>query len=251
MTLFTHSPDGLRIAYEIVGEGAPVLLVHGFASSRAQNWRATGWYKALTDPGFRVIALDLRGHGDSDKPHDPAFYGYEQMSADVLSVAGAAGLETASIVGYSMGGHLALELLMKHPEAIRKVAIAGVGETYLRGASPERFAIADALTEPDPGHLVDPVQKMFRAFAGQPGKDREALAACMRGERRFFTAAELARSTRPALVVCGERDEVSGPPGTLADALHDARAVTIPGRDHMSAVGDKRTKAAVVDFLSE
>jgi pimeloyl-ACP methyl ester carboxylesterase len=149
-----------------------------------------------------------------------------------------------------MGGHLALEVLMRNPQTIRKVVIAGVGETYFRSATPERLAIADALLAPDPERLTDPVQKMFRAFAGQPGKDREALAACMRGDRQFFTAAELAGSTRPALVVCGENDTVSGPPEPLARALNDARAVTIPRRDHMSAVGDKVTKAAVVEFLS-
>ncbi|HEY3778623.1 MAG TPA: alpha/beta hydrolase [Rhizomicrobium sp.] len=251
MTLYTQSTDGLRIAYETAGDGRPVLLVHGFASSRAQNWRATGWYTVLADAGFRVIALDCRGHGDSDKPHDPAFYSYRQMSADILSVAAAVGAAPADIIGYSMGGHLALELLMKHPQANRKLVIAGVGESYLRGATTERFAIADALLAPDPERLTDPVQKMFRIFAGQRGKDREALAACMRGERRFFTVAELACSTRPALVVCGGNDTVSGPPGPLADALHDARAVTIPGRDHMSAVGDKGTKAAVVEFFKE
>lgn len=251
MTRYTQSQDGLRIAYEIAGEGAPVLLVHGFASSRAQNWRATGWYKALAVAGFCAIAMDCRGHGDSDKPHDPAFYDYERMAGDVLAVAAAAHAQPANIIGYSMGGHLALELLMNHPGAIRRVVVAGVGKTYLRGSTPERFAIAEALLEPDPARLTDPVQKMFRAFAGQMGKDREALAACMRGERRFFTAEELVSSTRPALVVCGANDMVSGAPGPLANALRDARAVTIPGRDHMSAVGDKATKAAVLEFLSE
>ncbi|MGH6890007.1 MAG: alpha/beta fold hydrolase [Rhizomicrobium sp.] len=251
MTLFAQSPDGLRIAYEVVGEGPAVLLVHGFASSRAQNWGATGWYKVLADAGVRVIALDCRGHGDSDKPHDPAHYSSALMSADILAVAAATGARPADLVGYSMGGQLALHLLLNSPQAIRKVAIAGVGESYLCGDPPDRFAIADALLAPDPERLVDPVQKLFRAFAGQPGKDRVALAACMRGERRFFTAAELARSTRPALVVCGGNDTVSGRARPLAEALHDGRGVTIPGRDHMSAVGDKATKAAVVEFLTK
>jgi pimeloyl-ACP methyl ester carboxylesterase len=250
MTSFAESRDGLRIAYEIVGRGTPVLLVHGFASSRVQNWRATAWYKTLTEAGFQVIAMDCRGHGDSDKPHDPAFYSYDLMSGDVRAVAGAAGITDAHLIGYSMGGHLGIQLLMEHPEVIRKLVIAGVGANYFHQPATTRFAIADALLAPDPTLITDPVQKMFRAFSEQPGKDIVALAACMRGARRFFSAAELARSTRPALVICGENDTTSGPPDPLAAALHDATAVTVPGRDHMNAVGDKITKSAVVEFLS-
>jgi pimeloyl-ACP methyl ester carboxylesterase len=249
MASIAVSRDGLKIAYEVVGQGAPVLLVHGFASSRVQNWRATGWYKTLNEAGFQAIAMDCRGHGDSDKPHDPAFYSYDLMSSDILAVAGAAGLSDAHVIGYSMGGHLGIQLLMEHPEAIRKLVIAGVGASYFHHDAAVRYGIADALLAPAPALIADPVQKMFRAFASQPGKDRAALAACMRGDRRLFSAAELGRSMRPALVICGENDTTSGPPGPLAAALHDAVAVTVPGRDHMSAVGDKITKSAVVDFL--
>jgi pimeloyl-ACP methyl ester carboxylesterase len=249
MTLFAQSGDGLRIAYEIVGQGAAVLLVHGFASSRAQNWRATGWYKALADAGFQAIAMDCRGHGDSDKPHDPAFYSYDLMSRDILSVAAAAGVATAHVMGYSMGGFLGIQILIEHPELVGKLVIAGVGTNYFHNAPEVRRGIANALLAPDPSRITDPVQKSFRAFASQPGKDSVALAACMRGDRRTFSRAELARTARPALVICGGNDTISGPPGPLAAAMHDARAVTVPGRDHMSAVGDRATKAAVLEFL--
>jgi pimeloyl-ACP methyl ester carboxylesterase len=249
MTSFAESRDGLRIAYEVLGQGTPVLLVHGFASSRVQNWRATTWYKTLDAAGFQLIAMDLRGHGESDKPHDSACYSYDLMSNDILAVAGAAGIGDAHMIGYSMGGHLGIQLMLEHPQAIRKLVIAGVGGNYLHPSMATRIAIADALAEPDPARITDPVQRMFRAFAGQAGKDREALAACMRGDRRFFSLPELAGSTRPALVICGENDAISGPSDPLAAALHDAVAVTVPGRDHMSAVGDKITKAAVVGFL--
>ncbi len=249
MTSYAESRDGLRIAYEVVGQGAPVLLVQVFASGRAQNWRATAWYKTLTEAGFQLIAMDCRGHGESDKPHDPAFYSYDLMSSDVLAVARAASVASAHLVGYSMGGHLGIQLLMEHPEAIRRLVIAGVGANYFHQAAATRFAIADALLAPDATRITDPAQKMFRAFAGQPGKDIVALAACMRGERRFFSLAKLSAATRPALVICGENDTTSGPPGPLAAALHDAIAVTVPGRDHMSTVGDKTTKSAVVEFL--
>lgn len=250
MTSFAQSSDGLRIAYETLGEGAPVLLIHGFASSRAQNWRATGWYDVLTGAGYRVIAMDCRGHGESDKPHDPARYSYELMAGDALSVIAAAGESKAHIMGYSMGGQLSLEILMEHPEVVNRLIIGGVGETYFKAPFGRRAAIADALLEPDKSKIIDPVVMSFRVFAEQPGKDREALAACARGDRKAYTPAELAGSTRPVLVVCGERDVISGPPGPLAAALHDGVAVVVSGRDHMSAVGDKLTKDAVLRFLA-
>jgi len=250
MKSFAESRDGLRIAYEIVGQGEPVLLVHGFASSRVQNWRATNWYKTLTDAGFQVMAMDCRGHGESDKPHDPAYYSYDLMSADILAVLNAAGIADSHLIGYSMGAYLGIQLLMERPEVIRKLVIAGVGENYFHQREAIRFGISNALLAPDPAHITDPTQKMFRAFASQPGKDIAALAACMRGGRRYFSRDELSGATRPALVICGENDDVSGPPEPLADAITGAIAVTVAGRDHMSAVGDKATKWAVVGFLN-
>ena len=241
----------MRIAYETSGEGPPVLLIHGFGSSRAQNWRATTWYKALTDAGYRVVAMDCRGHGDSDKPHDSSFYNYEKMAGDALAVMKAAGIERAYIIGYSMGGHIGIEILMRHPQAVCKLAIAGVGERYLRGQFEARFEIAEAILENDVDRISNPVAKGFRIFAGQAGKDRVALAACMRGDRRAYSAVELARTMRPVLVVCGANDETSGAPGPLAAAFRDACSVIVPGRDHMSAVGDKVTKDAVISFFRE
>src|SRR5215468_4407693 len=111
MTEFALSTDGLRLAYETSGEGDPLLLIHGFASSRMQNWRATNWYKTLNEVGYRVVAFDCRGHGESDKPHDPSFYGYDKMAGDALAVLNAAGVARAHILGYSMGGHIGIEIL--------------------------------------------------------------------------------------------------------------------------------------------
>ena len=258
MTEFTRARDGLSIAYDIVGSGEPVVLVHGFASSRVQNWKQPGWYDALTAAGYRVIALDCRGHGESDKPHDPAFYGHDTMAEDVRAVMAAAGVGTARLMGYSMGGFISLHLLMAHPETMTRLVIGGVGESYLENAktSRDRMAdprfrdeVADALLAPDKSTITNPVAKGFRTFAEQSGKDLRALAACMRAARRNFTREELSRSTRPVLVVCGEKDELTGSPQPLAAAFADGRAVTVPRRDHMTAVGDKVYKEAVLEFF--
>jgi pimeloyl-ACP methyl ester carboxylesterase len=259
MTQFTTAPDGVRIAYETVGEGDPIVLVHGFASDRKQNWRAPGWYETLTGAGYRVIALDCRGHGESDKPHDPAFYGHDLMARDVRAVMEAAGVSRTFLMGYSMGGFISMQVLLRHPELLRKVVIGGVGASYLdRQAAtdavsdPERRnVIADALVEPDKSKITNATARGFREFAEQDGKDRLALAACMRGNRKTFSAEELSRSARPVLVVCGEADVLTGLPGPLAAAFADGRAVTVPKRDHMTAVGDKVYKQAVLQFLPE
>lgn len=239
----------MRIAWEEAGAGEPIVLVHGFASDRVQNWRAPGWYKTLTEAGRRVVALDCRGHGESDKPHDPESYG-DRMVDDVVAVMEAAGLSRADVMGYSMGGMLTMGLMMHRPELVNRAVIAGVGETYFREAGIRRHAIADALTVADPGTLKDPVQRQFRLFAGQAGKDLAALAACMRKARAVYSPDQLRSRTGPVLVVCGELDNLTGSPDGLAAAFPQGRAVTVARRDHMTAVGDKAYKQAVLDFLA-
>ncbi|HEY2068199.1 MAG TPA: alpha/beta hydrolase [Rhizomicrobium sp.] len=260
MTQFaTTAPDGVRIAYESTGGGGrAIMLVHGFASDHVQNWRAPGWYEPLNNAGFAVVALDCRGHGESDKPHDPKSYGHEKMADDVLAVMDAAGIGEAVLMGYSMGGYISMSLLLRHPERFSKVIIAGVGASYLDVEAAQegtndparRAIIADALLADDPSTVTSRTAREFRAFADQAGKDRAALAACMRGNRDSFSETQLGASTRPVLVVCGENDLLTGPPGPLAAAFADGRAVTIPKRDHMTTVGDKLYKQAVLDFLS-
>lgn len=259
MTRFATAKDGVRLAFETIGEGPPILLVHGFGSSRAQNWRDTGWFKTLNGAGFTVTAMDCRGHGESDKPHTTPGYGHDEMAEDVIAVMDAAGLSAAFVMGYSMGGFIVIQLLLKHPERVRKLIVGGVGASYLDGAehSRDRVAdpkvrneIADALLADDPSTVTNPTARAFRAFADQAGKDRLALAACMRAPTRNLPREVLARLTRPVLVVCGEKDELTGGPDALAAAFADGRAVTVPRRDHMSAVGDKVYKEAVLQFLA-
>jgi pimeloyl-ACP methyl ester carboxylesterase len=250
MTEFVTAPDGVRIAWDTVGEGPPVVLVHGFGASRMQNWRAPGWYDALTGGGYTVVALDCRGHGGSDKPHNSAAYTETAMATDIGLVMRAAGHERAFVIGYSMGGSLTLRFAYEHPERVEAAIIGGVGANYFTRSQDWRAAIADGLLAENASELK-PVQRMFRDFAHQPGKDPRALAACMREPKPPLTREQLASITLPALVVCGETDAVSGPPEPLASALGNASAVTVPKRDHMLTVGDKVYKQAVLAFLTE
>lgn len=257
MSEFAIASDGTALAFERLGpeettERPTIVLVHGFGSSRSQNWKSTGWYGGLTEAGFSILAMDCRGHGDSGKPHDEAAYGHGRMAEDVLSVMDAAGVNEALLCGYSMGGFIGLRLLASHPERIKKLALAGVGENYLQDritAPAARAVLADALLTPDKDSITDPKAKMFRAFADQPGKDRFALAACMRAMSPRLPPATLAALQRPILVVCGSLDDVAGRPEPLAQAFAEGKAIIIPNRDHMSAVGDRHTRQAVFDFF--
>jgi pimeloyl-ACP methyl ester carboxylesterase len=252
MPQFVTAADGVELAYERHGEGPAIMLVHGFGSSRLQNWKSTGWFGGLTEAGFSLVAMDCRGHGDSGKPHEEAAYGHDRMAQDVVAVMDECGLSSSFVLGYSMGGFIALRLLAAHPARVTRLAIAGVGAHYLedRITAPQaRGLLADALLTPDPGSLTDPRAKMFRAFADQPGKDRLALAACMRAMSPHLPLAALQAMAQPILVACGEKDDTAGAPGPLASVFPHGQAAIIAGRDHMSAVGDKNTRQAVIGFF--
>ena len=260
MTQFVLSADSLKIAYEVVGEGKPIVLVHGFASDRMQNWNAPGWYATLNQAGYRVIALDVRGHGESDKPHEIESYELERLSGDVLAVVRAANAQKPHLMGYSMGGMITIDLLARYANHFDRAIVGGVGGTYLAPpdsaeatmTSPEvRRTIAAALREPDAGKISDPVARGFRWFADQAGKDRLALAACMSADRHTYTRDELARVQTKVLVVCGENDDRTGRADALGEAFPQGRGVTVPRRDHMTTVGDKVYKQAVLEFLAE
>lgn len=245
----------LRLVYEDIAapgaeSGPPVLLVHGFASSRRTNWVATGWLRSFAEAGRRVVMFDHRGHGESEASHEPADYDEGLMAADCAAVLDACGVEVADIVGYSMGAMVAIRVLMDRPERVRKAVLAGLGENYL--TKPD-FSddVPAALLAADPAEVTNKAALTFRLFADRQKADKAALAACWRRPRTAFNAAELAKISKPVLVICGEKDAVTGPPDRLAAAIPGAKMVVVPGKDHMSAVGDRVTKAEILAFLEK
>lgn len=247
----SRSPIGpsVDIAYETSGDGPPIVLIHGFASHREANWRTPSWYRTLAEAGRRIIAFDCRGHGESGKLHDPADYDEGLMAGDALRLMDHLGIVRADVVGYSMGGFLTLRLLADAPSRVARAVIAGVGQNYIEPLTVDAERVAAALLAPDPESVADPVALGYRTFAARLGGDLRALAACMRRPRTALTAADFRALAVPALVICGEKDSVSGPPEPLARLLPRGEARTVPGRDHMSAVGDKITKAEVLAFF--
>jgi len=251
MTEFIEASDGVPLAFDVAGDGRPVLLIHGFAASRVITWRNTEWIGWLVRAGHRVIAPDCRGHGESGKPHDPRSYDDRRLAADAVAILDSLSIPVADVMGYSMGGYLTANLLRESPGRFRRAVMAGVGETYFRFWPERSERVAQGLLAESLVSLSDPLQIEFRTFAERAGNDLVALAACMRRQRRLLTEEELGRLKHPVLVVCGEEDTVSGRPEPLARLLGNARAVVVPKRNHHSTVGDLRYKQAAREFLAE
>jgi pimeloyl-ACP methyl ester carboxylesterase len=247
MPRFTH--DGVDIAFVDEGDGEPIVLVHGFASNKEVNWAAPSWITTLTRAGYRAIALDNRGHGESSKLYAPADYHSAVMAQDVRALLDHLALSRADVMGYSMGARIAAFLALAHPERVRSTVLGGLGIRLVEGVGlPE--TIAEALEAPSIADVTDPTAYMFRAFAEQTKSDLRALAACMRGSRQTLNRAEVGRIAMPLLVAVGSKDQVAGSPESLAALIPGAKALVIPGRDHMLAVGDRVFKSAVLDFLA-
>jgi pimeloyl-ACP methyl ester carboxylesterase len=238
----------IEIAFLDEGQGEPIVLVHGFASTREVNWVQPGWVATLTRAGRRAIALDNRGHGQSSKLYDSADYHTDKMADDVRALMDHLGLERADVMGYSMGARICAFLVVKHPDRVRSVILGGLGIRLVDGVGlPE--SIAEALEAPALSAVSDPQGAAFRAFAEQTKSDLKALAACIRGSRQTLTRAQAAAIRVPALIAVGTKDPVAGSAHELAALIPGARALDIPGRDHMLAVGDKVFKAGVLKFL--
>ena len=246
MPVFHHG--SVELAFLDEGQGKPIVLVHGFASTKETNWMQPCWVATLQGAGRRAIALDNRGHGQSSKLYDPAEYHTTKMASDVRALLDHLEIERADVMGYSMGARIAAFLALEHPERVRTMVLGGLGMHLIDGVGlPE--SIAEALEAPSLNDVTDPQGRMFRAFADQTRSDRRALAACIRGSRQVLTREQAASIQTPTLIAVGTKDPIAGSAEELAAAMPCAQALPIPGRDHMLAVGDKVFKAGVLEFL--
>jgi pimeloyl-ACP methyl ester carboxylesterase len=239
----------VEIAYLDEGEGEPIFLVHGFASTKNVNWVYPTWVSDLRKNGRRVIALDNRGHGESAKLYDPADYSIPMMAGDVIALMDHLDIPRADIMGYSLGARMAAWLGLTRPERLRSAILGGIGMAMVDGGGPGEN-VALALEAPSLDDVSDPVGRTFRAFADQTRSDRRALAACLRGSRGLMSREQVAGINVPVLIAVGTTDEVAGSAHGLGELIPGSQVLDIPGRDHMRAVGDKVYKTGVVDFLS-
>ena len=241
--------DGVTIAYIDEGAGNPILLIHGFASNSTVNWRNTNWIKTLNGAGFRVIAMDARGHGQSQKLYDPAKYGAPTMAEDARRLLDHLHIPRADVMGFSMGARIAAFLTLTYPERVRSVIFGGLGISMVRGVgAPE--PIAAALEEPNAEDVKSDAARSFRVFAEQTKSDRHALAACIRSSRDKISPEQLAQIRCPVLIAVGTEDVIAGSGPQLAALIPGAELLQIMGRDHMKSVGDLSYKKGVLDFLA-
>jgi len=244
----TFNSDGVEIHYTDTGSGDPVLLIHGFASNIAANWGDTSWIELLAGAGYRAIAIDNRGHGASQKLHDPADYGAPIMAEDARALLDHLQIARADVMGYSMGARITAFLAIYHPERVRSAVFAGLGINMVRGMA-GTGPIAHALEADSIDQVTNATARTFRAFAEQTGSDLKALAACIRSSRDPITAEALGSLTMPVLVAVGTKDVIGGAPGPLAGLIPKGEALEITDRDHMRAVGDRIYKDGVLAFL--
>ncbi len=222
-------------------DARPVVLIHGFASSFDHGWRSVGWVDILADVGRPVVGVDLLGHGQADRPVDPAAYEAICDHAMAQIPDGA----RVDAVGFSVGAHVLLRLVLDHPERFRRVAILGMGDNLF--ADRAGHLLADAL---EAGAQVDDVRTtLFQRLAASAGNDPKALAAFLRHGPPSVTEEELAEIQSPVLIVLGDRDTTAPEADRLRSAIPHATFRSVRGADHFATPADFGTIDAVVEFV--
>ncbi len=240
--------ENASIAYLDEGQGQPIILVHGFASNASVNWLHPGWMKTLSEAGYRVVALDNRGHGDSSKFYDENSYRLAEMAGDVLDLIDHLGLESPHVMGYSMGARITATLAHSDGERLGKIVLAGNGYNMIEGGF-DSSTIRDGLMAENLDQTVTKIGRDFRFFAEQTGSDLKALAACIMGGRSHIPRETFEKIDNPALVTVGTEDTVAENGESLAALIPNGEFRPIPKRNHMNAVGDRVYKQNVLTFL--
>ena len=220
----------------------PVVLVHGWAGSFAATWESTGFPALLADAGRSVIGVDLLGHGQAPKPHDPSAYD-DLVSRVVASLPDDGPVDA---VGFSLGALTLLRAASSRPNRFDRLVLAGIGRNVLEpdeGQTERILAGLDGLAPPD-----DNEARLFAQYASGPGNDLVALAAVLRAHRPPIAVEQLAAVTCPVLVIVGDRDFVY-PADTLIAALPDARSVVLPNVDHFATPKSFGFFDAALEFL--
>jgi pimeloyl-ACP methyl ester carboxylesterase len=234
----------LHLVRSTGGTGVPVLLVHGFSRDHSM-WAATGWTQALERTGRRWLAPDLLGHGASPRPHEREAY---QLDAQTRLLAEALEEEPADVVGYSLGGELALEFALAYPERVRRLVIGGIGDhrPNTGEAAAALYESVVAGTAPGSG----PTAAMWARATSVPGADRVALAACLAGVSGSRPLHGLERFPGPTLLFAGTEDPVADGVERLRDSLPEAELVRIRGHDHFTTLATAEARSRTLDFLS-
>lgn len=237
---FFTSFDGIKIYYEVRGNGKPVLLVHGFIVN-GESWKKTSLYDDLLKGGFKVITLDLRGNGKSDKPHDPEAYAKDAEAKDIIGLMQMLGINQYAVVGYSRGSIITARLLVLD-KRISKAVMGGIGIDFTNPEWPRRIMFYKALS----GEPVKELEGMVKRVK-ELGLDQQALA-CMQKEQPSTSREELGSVKQPVLIICGDQDEDNGSSQALVKLIPNGVHATVPG-NHGTASGTKEFSEKVIAFI--
>ncbi|NJM27008.1 MAG: alpha/beta hydrolase [Bacteroidia bacterium] len=232
--------DNAKIYYEVEGSGPTVLLVHGFIVD-GESWKRGKLRQALIDQGFRVITLDMRGNGRSDKPHTPEAYANDAEAKDIIGLLTMLKVETYAVIGYSRGSIIAARLLVLD-NRVNKAILGGMGDDFTNPDWPRRIMFYKALVGEDVPELAGMVK-----YVQESKLDQQALAFLQK-EQPSTSKEELGKITVPVLVVCGDQDSDNGSAGKLASLIRGAVHKQVPGT-HNDAARSQEFANAVIQFL--
>lgn len=241
---FITSSDGLKIHYlELGGRGTPVILIHGYTANAEGKWAKPGIMQALA-ARHRVIAIDARGHGRSDKPHDPARYG-PRMGADVIELMDYLKIPKAHIHGYSMGGSILTQILAKHPSRVITAIYGGSGPQET-----DPMLVAQVPKDEAAPAANDPNAPRGENWASYPGYDRAALDAVQKypwqpGDRDI----DLRKVSVPVLVLVGGYDNPNARTHRIKREVTGARIVVLPKETHGSVHLNPAYTSTLVQFI--
>lgn len=257
--------DGIKIYYEIEGEGPPVVLIHGSGLNLENSWKPINWVETLKD-NYRLILLDCRGHGKSDKPHDDSYYG-QKMNDDVIKLMDHLSIEKANFFGYSMGAYIIFRLLSKKSEIFISAILGGFVLTldYKEFSKDNERAqvmikrIVEAFRAEGIKHVKDPMARAFRQAMGSGDNDVLALAAAQLGSLEEWSGImaspdQIRESLKnikvPVMTVVGSNEMLKGDKTLIAQLLPDACHFQIQGKDHLTVVQDPKFHMVVKAFLN-
>ena len=240
VTGYFKSFDGTKIYYEVRGTGMPVVLVHGFIVN-GESWKRTTLFNDLLDGGYKVISLDMRGNGKSDKPHTAAAYENDAEAKDIMGLLNQLGINEYHVVGYSRGSIIVARLLVLD-KRIKKAVMGGMGDGFTDPEWPRRKMFAAALS----GEPVKELEGMVN-YVKQSGLDQEALAYLQKFQPSTLPDV-LGKIKKPVLIICGDKDPDNGSPEALAKMIPNSKLVR-PAGDHNSTLRAKEFSDEVLRFI--
>jgi pimeloyl-ACP methyl ester carboxylesterase len=245
--------SSIGLSYLDIGEGDPVLLLHGFALNKEVNWIEPGWISALETSGHRAIAVDLRGHGQSTKSYEPADYHTDALVDDCRAILDHLHLDKVSVIGNSFGARIAMWFAVRHPARVRSLVLTGLGlygSDFFAQKSPQiEKDIIEGLEAASLDAVKTAAGHRHRELADRTQSDLRALVSVMRGTLQPLNREQMQSIKVPVLIPVGEDERASGYANVLAATIPRAQIFNFKGSHHVYARHAKSYKRAVIRFL--